>query len=558
MRPPLRHAWLPLAVASLAALAQARGAGPAAPRLSPDGERALRSLLDAGSHPHLAWPDFAAQRDDVARFYRDGGYALAWIHVARPTEQAVAVARLLRGASAKGLEPEDYDGPRWADRLAALDGPSPPPELEQVRFDVALTVSLVRYLSDLRFGRVEPRRVHFEIDVDEARDLHEIARQASSATDVASAVERAEPPFAAYRRTLRALEDYARLSAQDDGELLPSTRRAVRVGDLYAGAPRLARFLRLVGDLRPSREPSAESGRFDPELSEAVARFQRRHGLEPDGQLGARTVEQLNRPLSRRVAQLRLTLERWRWLPRAFPSPPIVVNIPEFRMHAGDPGQRWSMKVVVGKAYRHQTPVFAGEMKYVIFRPFWNVPLPIQRDELAPQIARDPRQLAEKGYEITDRAWRPVSAPSSSTELVALLRAGVLRIRQRPGPRNALGAVKFVFPNRHDVYLHGTPSPELFARSRRDFSHGCIRVEDPMKLAAWLLRERPGWTSGTIDRAMRGRETVQVNLPRPVPVLILYGTAFVTEDGEVRFFDDIYGHDAALERALAERRPYSN
>ena len=552
------HPSLLLAAACLALAARARGAEPTAMPLSPAGDHALRSLVEAGRHPQLAWPAVAAHRADVERFYGEGGYALAWIRLARPTAQALSVAAALRDASAKGLEPEDYDGPRWAARLAALDGPSRPSELDQVRLDVALTVSLVRYLADLRSGRVEPRLVQFEIDAGDAREIHALARRASAAADVASALESAEPPFAAYRRTLRALDDYVRLSARDDGELLPPARKAVRVGESYAGVPRLARLLRLLGDLRSGEAAPAQPTLFDRELSGAVTSFQRRHGLEPDGQLGAKTIEQLNRPLSRRVAQLRLTLERWRWLPHAFPSPPIVVNIPEFRMHAGDPGQRWSMKVVVGKAYRHRTPVFAAEMKHVVFRPYWNVPLAIQREEIAPLLAKEPRHLEEKGYEITDRSWRPVPSPAAPSELAALLRAGAVRVRQRPGPRNALGAVKFVFPNRHDVYLHGTPAQALFSRSRRDFSHGCIRVEDPLKLAGWVLRERPEWTPERIESAARGPGTVQVNLPRPAPVLILYGTAVVTEDGEVRFFEDIYGHDAALEHALAARRPYSD
>ena len=555
-RGPLLSGPLLLLLAVAFALPARPGAGDPAQALSEAGQAALHSLIDGGSHPDLEWRDFRDLREEVRRFYEGGG--LAWSDASGPTAQARAVAEILRGAAGKGLEPGDYDGPRWQERMATLSGRTPPPtDLERVRFDVALTVSLLRYLSGLRFGRVEPRLVRFELGREQGgRELSDLLRlRIVKAEDVASEVTSVEPPFAGYWRTLRALEVYSGLARLDDGELLPVPRRPIGPGEPYSGLPRLRRLLRLVGDLAPGADVHTGETVYDVALAEAVARFQRRHGLAPDGLLGAATVEELNRPLSRRVAQLSLTLERWRWLPRRFASPPIVVNIPDFRLLAGDVGRRWSMKVVVGRAYRHQTPVFASEMKYVVFRPYWNVPPGIQRAEIVPRLARDPGFLARGGYEVVDRRWQ---APVAGDGSLDRLRTGELRLRQQPGPRNALGLVKFVFPNAHDVYLHDTPSQELFLQPRRDFSHGCIRVEDPVRLAAWVLRERPEWIPERIRAAMDGRETVQVNLPHPVPVLILYGTAVVEEDGEVRFLDDIYGHDAALERALAARRPYAD
>ncbi len=532
--------------------------------LSDDGRAALRGFLDSASHPDLTWSDFHELRSEVECFYKSGGYALAWVRGSGPTEQARALIEILRDAGGKGLEPQDYDGPRWTGRLARLDQTTPPPsESERVRFDVAVTVSVMRYLSDLRDGRIDPRRVDFELDV-QKRDgeaLSDLLRQrivrAEGTENLAAAIVALEPPFAAYRRTLRALETYLRLARRDEGESLPAPpapKKVIRAGERYPGVPRLARLLRLVGDL-PESAAARGDAIYEGALVDAVSRFQRRHGLVPDGGLDARTIEQLNRPLARRVSQLNLTLERWRWLPHRFVTPPIVVNIPEFRLHAGEMGHRWSMKVVVGRAYSHRTPVFASEMRSVIFRPYWNVPLGIQRGEILPRIASDPGYLTRGGFEITDRRGQAVVPGSPTGEVLEQLRSGALRIRQRPGPRNSLGQVKFALPNDHDVYLHGTPSPELFHRPRRDFSHGCIRVEDPVALVAWALRDRPEWTVERIRAAMSGSRTVQVSLLHPIPVLILYGTAVVAEDGEVRFFDDIYGLDAALERALAERRP---
>lgn len=214
------------------------------------------------------------------------------------------------------------------------------------------------------------------------------------------------------------------------------------------------------------------------------------------------------------------------------------------------------MKVVVGKAYGHQTPVFASELRSITFRPSWNVPLPIQRDELLLEIEKDPLYLSANSYVITDSSGRAVAGEDlADNEVKEKLRSGELRLRQEPGPDNALDLIRFDLLDSFDIYLHGTPATELFSRSRRDFSHGCIRVEDALVLAAWVLRDNPEWTPDRMRAVMSGEKTIRVNLGRPIPVLVLYGTAVVMEDGKVCFFDDIYGLDAELERALTARYP---
>jgi murein L,D-transpeptidase YcbB/YkuD len=208
------------------------------------------------------------------------------------------------------------------------------------------------------------------------------------------------------------------------------------------------------------------------------------------------------------------------------------------------------MNVVVGQAYRHRTPIFTAEMTHVIFHPYWNVPLSIQRDELIPEIMRDRSYLQKHGYEIvSSETSRPVVAEPSS--VLAQLRSGKLAIRQIPGPENALGRVKFIFPNENDVYMHDTPAQALFSKARRDFSHGCIRVESPEDLAVWVLRHNPEWPSPRIKDTLEGLTETRVELKRRIPVLIVYATAVVLQNNEVRFFEDIYGHDAALEKQLA-------
>jgi murein L,D-transpeptidase YcbB/YkuD len=294
-------------------------------------------------------------------------------------------------------------------------------------------------------------------------------------------------------------------------------------------------------------------------LVEAVKHFQRRHGLEDDGRLGADTLKQLNVPLSDRVRQLQLALERWRWLPSEFSAPPIVVNIPDFRLRAIDENNNVAldMRVVVGKSIRTQTPVFSRDMTYVVLRPYWNVPPSILRGEIVRAIQRDRNYVANKRYEVTTKDGTVVTSGVISDEVLADLKAGRLAIRQKPGPTNALGLVKLMFPNEFNVYLHSTPAPELFSRTRRAFSHGCIRVEKPAELTAWVLRDNSDWTVSRVKQSMeQGKDNVTVNLNRPVPVFIVYATALAYENGEVHFYDDIYGHDAKLAQALTKGYPY--
>jgi murein L,D-transpeptidase YcbB/YkuD len=226
------------------------------------------------------------------------------------------------------------------------------------------------------------------------------------------------------------------------------------------------------------------------------------------------------------------------------------VNIPEFilRAYEGPGNVALTMPVVVGRAMRTQTPVMEEVMKYVVFWPYWNVPPSILRGEIIPKIVKDPAYLQKNGYEVATYAGKVVTDGVVSEEVLSQLRTGKLMVRQKPGPSNALGLVKFIFPNTNNVYLHSTPSQSLFGRSRRDFSHGCIRVEDPKALATWVLRNNPGWNRARVDAAFAAQKEQQVNLTQPIPVLIVYGTAIAKENGQVFFFDDIYGYDGTLSK----------
>jgi L,D-transpeptidase YcbB len=431
------------------------------------------------------------------------------------SEAREAIA-LLQGAAGEGLDPRDY----------------PVPAADSASFDSALTASMLRYLEDVRFGRANPRALGYSIPPREAVDFAGMLRDAVACHRVrALAVDLSPqmPMYAELRRELgryRTLADDARLRSSDD---LPA-------------------FLAAIGDLPAGAEHEPDS------LVDALKRFQARHGLEPDGVLGPSTRKALAVPLTWRARQIELSLERLRWLPRFPPQRILAVNIPMFRAWGmGDStAPVFNTAVIVGRALKTRTPVLVEQMEYVIFRPYWNVPPSILRHEILPVLRRSPDYLQRHAMEIVPGESDAAHVLPPTAENIGRLGQGTLRVRQRPGPQNSLGLVKFVFPNDANVYMHGTPAEELFARARRDFSHGCIRVADPVGLAEWVLPPASGWTRERIMAAMNGAEPMRVDLARPIPVILFYMTA-LPQNGVIHFADDIYGHDARLDRYLAVR-----
>jgi len=336
----------------------------------------------------------------------------------------------------------------------------------------------------------------------------------------------------------------------------------VQPGQSWAGSTALAARLRAVGDLAAGAPaPVLKDGVpvYGGALVDAVKRFQERHALEADGVIGPGTIAALNVTMAWRVRQIELALERERWLPDMRRGRYLFVNVPLFRLWAFDPDspdEPLRMNVVVGKSAGHATPIFMDEMEYVIFRPYWNPPPSIVRSEIVPKARRDPAYLERENLEIV-AGGSPAAAslPPTPANLDSVLK-GKLTIRQKPGPKNALGLAKFIFPNAENVYMHGTPAQQLFSRARRDFSHGCIRLEDPARLAEWVLRDDPQWTRARIVSAMNGAAPTQVNLKERLRVILFYDTAYVDSQGVVHFADDYYGHDAKLEAALAHGFPY--
>ena len=547
-----------LGLAACSTVSSAPGRSQAAQKsmepLGPQGEQQLRKIIQAGTLSDLQSPNFSRQRASVKSFYEETGYKLAWSENGKPTRQARELIQILTDAEQKGLESKDYDGGRWAERVKALEGGGS--EAERVKFDVALTVSGTRYISDLYFGAVNPKILHKDFDPERKQgDPGKfLGEQVTGAPSVKEALARVECPYPGYQRTIAALQKYIQMAKEETRDPLPTAQKPIEPGQTYAGLDKLVQRLKFLGDLQQSASVSAEANTYSGEVVEAVKRFQVRHGIEADGKLGAQTIMELNQPMSRRVEQLRLSLERWRWLPFKLPEPPIIVNIPEFKLRAIDaPGKpALAMSVVVGKAMQTETPVLEEDMEYIVFWPYWNVPPSILRGEMLPKIAKVPSYLSRNGYEVATLSGKVVTDGAVSNGVLSQLRSGKLMVRQKPGPKNALGLIKFIFPNDNNVYLHSTPAQGLFGKARRDFSHGCIRVEDPKALAAWVLKNNTDWTKERIENAFAAGKEEQVKLTKTIPVLVLYVTAIAKEDGQVFFLKDIYGHDKDLVK-LASR-----
>jgi murein L,D-transpeptidase YcbB/YkuD len=526
--------------------------------LSASGVSTLHDIVDSGRNADLRWSDFTPYKTEVAKLYETNGYSLLWVQSGRVRPQGLAVIELLQNAHAKGLDAEDYDGPRWQGRLLNLG--QKPSEQDLASFDTALTVSAMRYIRAIHCGRVNPKEFKFELDVEGLQlPLAEFVQtHVLNASDTAAEIQKLEPPFLGYRKLLALLPVYEGYAHQIEGEKLPTITKTVRPGQTYAGVVRLGRFLQVIGDIPPGAQLNPNATIYDGALVEGVKHYQDRHGEFPTGNLDARTIDELNKPPAARIRQIELTLERWRWLPHSFPQPPVVVNLPEYRVRAMNPDGTVAFykNVIIGKAYGHKSPIFEKEIQYVVFRPYWDVTPSIQRNEIVPHIQKDPNYIAKHNFEVVTPQGEVVTDNQVSPEVLEGIRSLHLMVRQKPGETNSLGLVKIIFPNPDNVYLHGTDAPELFSQDVRDFSHGCIRVEKPADLVAWVLRNNPGWDLERVKATMNGdKNNLQVNLVTRIPVLIIYGTATVNEENRIRFFDDIYGYDAELDKALAIEHP---
>lgn len=519
------------------------------------------ALLSAGQHPLLRTGNFARDRETLRQTYERRQYRPIWIQNRELTREGVLLLQTLRNADEHGLRPEDYDGTQLTYNVIDFITNRSATAAQHAELDVGLSIAAARIVRHLHFGRIDPWAGGFALNKPRAPfDVGAtIERLATGGDEFAQTLGGVEPTFLHYQLIKRALLRYRLLAIERELTELPAFKaRSIKPGENYEGIPQLRRLLVALGDVPEDAVTSDEA--LDDALADGIRRFQRRHGLTIDGALGRKTFAALTTPLAARAEQLAFTLERWRWLPE-LDAPPIVVNIPQFRLFAFERGNSHlkvalETDVIVGKTFpKLRTPAFTADLTYVVFRPYWEVPTSILQDELLPEIRKDARYLDKNNLEIVSATDANAPPVAPSPESIELLAAGALRLRQRPGEDNSLGLVKLMLPNPHNVYLHSTPAQRLFEQARRTFSHGCIRVSNIVGLVEYVLRNEGGeWTRERIEAAMRDESPAGHNrhvfLGKSIPVLVIYGTAVASEDGEVRFFEDIYEHDAKLRKLL--------
>jgi L,D-transpeptidase YcbB len=485
----------------------------------------------------------------LIRFYERRQFTPAWGDDARLD----ALLDVLSASTAHGLDPADYHIDTLIAARAALVEPGP--SLARASIDILATDALARLAYHLRFGKVNPEVIeptwNFTRTLAGTDPIDAIQRLVE-APGLAAAVDALAPQDERYRALLAGLAEYREIAAtggwpeMPGGETLRAGMRAPRVA-------MLRERLLASGDLNGTASGAGQDAAlFDASLDEAARSFQARHGLEPDGVVGPRTLAALNVSAEARIDQLRINLERVRWIFRDLESRYIISNIARFQTTLIEDGAPiWSTRSVVGQPYR-QTPVFRGRMTYLVLNPTWTVPPGILSRDLLPEIRRDPTTLVRRNMSVLDLAGRPVDPAIVDWNA----RGFPYMIRQEPGPNNALGRVKFMFPNAHHVYMHDTPARELFDRVDRSFSSGCIRLENPLELAEILLAESGNWDRAAIDRALAEGRPRTVTLPRALTVLLIYATV-VPENGQLLFLPDAYNRDARLLAALEEDFSFS-
>jgi murein L,D-transpeptidase YcbB/YkuD len=475
------------------------------------------------------------------QFYQKRGDASAWIEGRKPRPQMDELIQVLQRTDREGLDPALYNASVLTARRAeagqgflSMKGFN---EAEAANLDVWLTYLYLQYSSDLTNGVANLAHLDPKWQIrDKKTDSLAQLEQALEQNQVARSLDGLTPRHAQYTGLRDAFAKYREIEQRGGWPALPAQMK-LKPGQRDAAVPLLARRLAVTGDYTGT--PNDQDTTYGPELQEGVKRFQRRHGLEPDGAVSAATIAQLNVPVGRRIQQISLNLERWRWLPAELGERHVLVNIPEYRLEVWDRGKvPVSMRVVVGKKDT-PTPIFNDDMTHVVFSPYWNVPPDIVKNETIPQALRDPASLERMNMEVLDKSGNPVDPSSIDVD-----NAGAYRFRQRPGSSNALGFVKFMFPNQFNVYLHDTPSDSLFARAVRSFSHGCVRLEQPEQLAQYVLADQPDWTAERIREAMHSGQEKTVKLNGALPVYLGYWTARVSADGILQFRDDLYGVDA--------------
>jgi len=512
-----------------------------------DVRSALAQAVDSGAAPAGVTP---VRWGMIRSLYRERKYEPLWTRLDQPTARGREFVNALVDAESQGLRPSDYDLRGIRDALAHayrsdLKKDSIPAAVAAL--ELRLTRTFLTYGTNLFSGRLEPTAVDSGWFISVRRSgVDSVLSTGLRAKQFPAMVAPLLPRQPQYGELVQALASYRRLAAKGGWAPIPiPVRLKLRPGEVNSIVPFIRKRLAASGEIPDSSSPTPFL--YDSLLAGAVARFQDRHGLETDSTVGKGTIEAMNIPVDTRIAQIELNMERYRWLPDDLGPRYVLVNIPDYQLHAYDNGQEaFSMRVVVGKDFENPTPVFADSMSYIVFRPYWNVPPRIIKEEIVPAARKDPEYIGKHDYELL-RGNEIIDPSTINWPKVDTAHIN-FRVRQKPGPANSLGLIKFMFPNQFDVYLHDTPARGLFRRAGRAASHGCIRVERPEQLAQFALARNTDWNLKKIRDALHSEDPPeQVGLRQKVPVYIVYFTSFV-RDGSVRFRTDLYGTDS---RAIA-------
>jgi murein L,D-transpeptidase YcbB/YkuD len=517
-------------------------------------ERAVKS----GAVQKIACPGAPyCNPSSVIRFYQMRKYEPAWTRDGHPLPIAETLAKAIVTSDAEGLTPKDYHLERiealLGDIRQALARNEGPDTGNVIGLEFLLSDTYLVYAAHLLNGRVNPETLHTdEWTIYPSR--FNLARHLSVALeggDIEGSLKILLPAQQGYGRLKTALAVYRGLAVRGGWPVIPGDGRLEK-GNKSDRVPILRSRLKITGDMPATAD--GVSDLFDEAVEEAVKKFQQRHGLFDDGIAGIRTLRALNVPVEHRVRQIELNLERWRWLPQNLGNPYIMVNIAGYGLEVVEnEAPVLTMKIVVGTAYQ-KTPVFSGKMTYIEMNPYWNVPHSIATEETLEKIQKNPNFFAKENMKVFKAGQNGEEVGPASIDWSALSENNFpYRLRQEPGPRNPLGRIKFMFPNKHSVYLHDTSDPQLFRKERRGFSHGCIRIEKPMEMAAFVMKGSKTWTVEKVSAVLKTKETTVANLPTPIPVHILYFTAWGNGDGTVHFLEDIYGRDERLEKALQKK-----
>ena len=478
----------------------------------------------------------------ISKLYERRGYEPAWTDRAMVEELFDQVLRSVE----HGLDPENFHARQLGARLKA--GPRAKDPVFAADTEILCTDALARLSVTLKFGKLDPANLdpawNFSRKI-ETEDPVKVFNDVLNTKNIAAALEETSPDTPFYTWLRQALVTYRGILAGGGWPTVPGGE-VLKVGSTGPRVAVLRKRLEITGDL--TTLDRVDPAVFDEGLEAGVKRFQERHGIDPDGNVGPRSIEEMNIPVEARIDQIRASLERVRWVFRDVEEDYLIVDIAGFNAYLVKGGERiWSTRVQVGKSY-HATPVFKDTMRYLDFNPTWTIPPGILRNETLPRIRKDPNYLSRNNMSVVTTAGKIVDP--STIDWAATATGGFpYMIRQEPGPHNALGRVKFIFPNKYMVYLHDTPSKGLFARTERAFSHGCIRTQNPFELATLLL-DGQGWDRVRVDQVVASKKNTRVNLESPITVMLLYWTAEADAEGTVFFRKDLYNRDAPIIEGL--------